>query len=244
MIFKKKDIMGEVLLDYLNGEQNTEVILYSHSKINNRYILKGKDRIGSADFFKKLEDLQEVDKYALNLCYGRVLDIGAGSGSHSLILMERGIDIHSLDISAGAVEVMKRRGLERVHCNDITKFKAFPFDTLVLFGNNHGLFGNIKALEGFLCNITHLLKPEGQILIPSPYVNIPIKCSSIEDTNPYITLSLTLEYKGSKSKTFEWFMIEPEYFKNYFKKYDWEIKTTNLDQEKTCLIRLTKLTKQ
>lgn len=123
MFFKKKDIIGNALLDYLNGNPNAELILHSHMKINNNHIVNGKDRIQVSGFYNEINNLMEVDKQILNQCYGKVLDIGAGAGSHSLILMNKGIDVYSLDISPGAVEVMKRRGLKKVYCNDIKKLK-------------------------------------------------------------------------------------------------------------------------
>lgn len=241
MFFKRKDVIGNALLDYLNGNQSAKLILYNHMKINNMYIATGKDRIRVADFYKEIDNLMEVDRQVLNQCYGKVLDIGAGAGSHSLILMKKGIDVYSLDISPGAVEVMKRRGLKKVYCNDIKKFKGTQFDTLAFFGNNHGLFGSIEELEVFFLNITDLLKPNGQILIASPYIKIPISNYYIEYCNQYIELNMKLEYKGIVGKNFKWFMVEPGYLMSYFKKYKWTIETTYYYQEKTCLIRLTNL---
>lgn len=241
MFFKKRDIIGNALLDYLNGDKDAELIIHSHTKINNMYMVTGKERISVADFYKEINDLMEVDKQVLNQCYGKVLDIGAGAGSHSLVLMKKDIDVYSLDISPGAVEVMKRRGLKKIYCDDIKKFTVTQFDTLVFFGNNHGLFGSIEELEKFFLNSTDLLKSNGQILIASPYIKIPINNDCIEYCTKYIALNMRTEYKGIVSKPFKWFMVEPYYLINYFKKYSWTIETTYYYQEKTCLIRLTNL---
>lgn len=242
MFFKKKDIIGNALLDYLNGNPNAELILHSHMKINNNHIVNGKDRIQVSGFYNEINNLMEVDKQILNQCYGKVLDIGAGAGSHSLILMNKGIDVYSLDISPGAVEVMKRRGLKKVYCNDIKKIKITQFDTLIFAGNNHGLFGSIQELEEFFLNTADLLKPNGQILIASPYIKIPINNHDIgRFCTQYIELNMKLEYKGVVSKAFKWFMVEPDYLINYFKKYGWTIETNYNYQEKTCLIRFANL---
>ncbi len=238
MFFKQKDILGNALLDYLEGNKNAELTLFNHMKFNNDYTITGKERIPVSSFYKEEDDLLEVEKHVLNQCYGKVLDIGAAAGSHSLILMEKGIDIYSLDISPGAVEVMKRRGLKNVHCDDINKFKSTAFDTLVFFGNNHGLFGSIKKLDEFFLNCK-LLKSNSQILIASPYVKIPINNYDTEYYPQYMEYNMRLEYKGESTKDFKWFMVEPVYLINYFKRHKWTVETKYYQQEKTCLIRLT-----
>lgn len=237
MLLNNNDIIGNALLDYLNGNKNAEIILHSHIKLNDKNITDTKDKIKAEEYFEKVNTLMDVNKHAFDQCYGKILDIGAAAGSHSLELMKKGFDVYSLDISPGAVEVMKKRGLKNVYCGDINKFKFTQFDTLIFFGNNHGLFGNIQGLESFFLNVNNLLKPDGQILIVSPYTKISINDKSIE----YIEMSMELEYNGRTSETFKWFMAEPNYLIKYFKKYKWTIETTYYDKKETCIIRLTNL---
>ena len=45
---------------------------------------------------------------------GKTLDVGAGSGCHSLVLQEKGIDVTAIDISPLSVETMKERGIKKV----------------------------------------------------------------------------------------------------------------------------------
>lgn len=73
-------------------------------------MVTGEEKIRVASFFTDINSMKEVDKLVLEHCFGKVLDVGAGAGSHSLILMNKGIDVYSLDISPGAVEVMKTAG--------------------------------------------------------------------------------------------------------------------------------------
>ena len=53
--------------------------------------------------FKVIADLVEKNT--------RVLDVGCGSGSHSLYLQDKGLNVKSIDISEGAIEVAQQRGV-------------------------------------------------------------------------------------------------------------------------------------
>jgi 2-polyprenyl-3-methyl-5-hydroxy-6-metoxy-1,4-benzoquinol methylase len=55
-----------------------------------------------------------IEQKALKLSKGKVLDIGAGAGSHSLYLQnERNLDVTALDISPKSIEVCKLRGIKK-----------------------------------------------------------------------------------------------------------------------------------
>lgn len=53
------------------------------------------------------------DVTALDLVGGRVLNVGAGAGRFLLALQSRGHEPMALDVSPGAVEVCRRRGVRR-----------------------------------------------------------------------------------------------------------------------------------
>ncbi|MFL5940253.1 MAG: class I SAM-dependent methyltransferase, partial [Gaiellaceae bacterium] len=81
---------------------------------------------------------------AIRYAKGRVLDAGAGAGRVSLHLQERGHDVVAIDNSPGAIDVCRRRGVRdaRVLAFDAVDESLGTFDTIVLFGNNFGLFGS------------------------------------------------------------------------------------------------------
>ena len=65
-----------------------------------------------APFFRTEDELSALDEFALNLCQGRILDIGAGVGSLSLILQERGFEVTAVESSQSMVAIMQDRGVE------------------------------------------------------------------------------------------------------------------------------------
>src|SRR5439155_545816 len=74
---------------------------------------------------------------------GRVLDVGCGGGCVCLHLQERGQDVVGIDVSPGAIEVCRRRGVRDVRLLSIddVDHSLGQFDTVVMLGNNIGLLG-------------------------------------------------------------------------------------------------------
>ena len=62
--------------------------------------------------FRSFEEMPEPEKLALSKCKGKVLDVGAGAGVHSLELMDRGITVTAIDIYLGSVDYMKSIGID------------------------------------------------------------------------------------------------------------------------------------
>ena len=99
------------------------------------------------------------------LARGRVLDVGAGAGKHTLPLQEAGIAVTALDVSPGAIEVCRRRGVHDTHLGEVaTLGPEERFDTFLLFGNNLGLLGSPQAAQIFLAPLRERAAPGARIL--------------------------------------------------------------------------------
>lgn len=155
----RRDPLGQAMLAYLGGQPQATVQVYSDVAIDDvipaRYLLRGYD------------EMPAWERQALRHCRGRVLDVGAGSGSHALWLQEQGLEVVALDVSPGAVDVMQQRGVQQVLHGDIFDYEGEPFDTLLLMMNGIGLVGDLHGLNDFLQMAARLLKPGGQILLDS-----------------------------------------------------------------------------
>jgi SAM-dependent methyltransferase len=94
------------------------------------------------NYFAPVRRWPAVERRALRFVRGRVLDVGVGAGRVALELQSRGHEVVGIDISPGAVEVARRRGVRDVR---LLRFEDVDnslgrFGTVVMYGNNFGLF--------------------------------------------------------------------------------------------------------
>ncbi|MFO7547372.1 MAG: methyltransferase domain-containing protein [Acidimicrobiia bacterium] len=101
------------------------------------------------------------------LAGGRVLDVGCGAGRHSLSLQATGREVVALDVSPGAIEVCRRRGVAETFTGTVFDLAATdppPFDTILLCGNNFGLLENPEHSGRFLRVLADLADPVAQVI--------------------------------------------------------------------------------
>ena len=108
---------------------------------------------------------------------GRVLDIGCGAGRVALNLQSHGFDVLSVDLSPLAIKVCRLRGVKKAKVLSITQLtsRLGEFDTLIMFGNNFGLFANPRRARWLLKRFHALTSPQARILAESknPYDGAP-----------------------------------------------------------------------
>lgn len=97
--------MGQAIRDYYHQENPQD--LQTETSISEL------DELPVAYLFRDFEEMNEIEQKALELSRGKVLDIGAGAGSHSLYLQnKRNLDVTALDISPRSIEVCRLRGIK------------------------------------------------------------------------------------------------------------------------------------
>lgn len=163
-----------------------------------------------ATYFRPPEAMPELEQLALRACRGKVLDIGAGAGSHALALQERGLEVTAMDIAPGAVAVMRARGVQQVLEQDIFDHTGPAYDTLLLMMNGIGLTGTIAGLRRFLQHARTLLRPNGQVLFDSSDVAyLYEEEGGIPPAGPYYgEIRCRYEYKRQKTGWFTWLYID------------------------------------
>lgn len=170
------------------------------------------DTLAPSYFFRNFEQCPQLEQAALRLARGKVLDVGAGAGSHSLYLQNQGLDVTALDISPHSVEVMKKRGLSNVRLANFYDLPKESFDTLLLLMNGIGLVQTLDGFEAFFLKARTLLAPKGQILLDSSdliYMFEQDDGSYLIDLNDkyHGEVEFNLSYKGVSGQPFNWLYV-------------------------------------
>ena len=205
-----KDILGKALIDFWNKKYTEDIITTSN--------ITEEDEMPLPYLFRRWKDMPELEQIALNSCKGKVLDIGCGSGSHSLELQNKGLDVTAIDISKGACRVATARGVKKVINDSIEDFEGEKFDTLLLLMNGIGLAGTIKNLPDFLEKLKSLLNENGQIILDSSDIAYMFED---EDGSMWVDLAreyygeltFQMHYKKQSSDKFDWLYIDFEKLK-------------------------------
>lgn len=201
------DPIGRAIADYFKHGEAPDI------KIQTNYT-EG-ELLSPAYFFRTENDMPEIEKTALKLCRGKVLDVGAAAGCHALVLQKKGFDVTALEKSEKAAEVLKKRGIKKVTCTDLLHFNEKGFDTIILLMNGTGIGGTLKGLELLLEHLKNLLHPSGQILIDSSDIRYLFEEDDgsvwidLANNNYYGEMEYELTYKTEKSK-FNWLFVDFE----------------------------------
>jgi len=210
------DPMGAAIQDYHKyGKADTLIV---------RSSMFDDDEIPVKDLFREYADMPELEQLALNEASGRILDVGAGSGCHSLALQKMGKSSVAIDISGLSVEVMNERGID-ARCVDFydEDFKE-KFDTILLLMNGTGIVGNLDNMPQFFSRLRSLLNPGGRVLIDSSDLKY-----LYEDEDGVLEIDLAddyyglvdyqMAYKDIEGDSFEWLYVDYGTLSYYAEEY-------------------------
>jgi len=228
-----KDILGQAIMDYYGYERDQ--ILWVHDTHG------PKVEMPIATYFRNEDKMPELELKALELCKGRILDIGAGAGSHALALEDRAMEVYAIEISPMAAEVMRQRGVTNAIEGNIFNYKAEKFDTLLLLMNGIGLTANVAGLRRFLQHAKTLLRPNGQLIFDSSDVAYLYEDEGIPVLDHYYgEVKCRYEYKKQKSEWFTWLYIDQETLRLIALDEGFDMEVIFVDESEQYLARLSK----
>lgn len=181
-----------------------------------------------ASVFYPDSNFSELEELAFKSCKGTVLDVGAGSGRHSLELCRKGFAVCSLDISDVCSQIQKERGLENIITADITRWKEQKFDTILMLMNGIGIVKDLDGLLSFLEHAKSILKKGGLIICDSIDVSQTKEEIHVAYRENNIAAGI---YKGQqrfvmegegKSVEFNWLHIDYQTLEQLCGKVGWE----------------------
>lgn len=184
------DVFGRALHSYFTG--NKDAALVMHTDGREPYELP-------VSVFFRPADYYAIDKIGLSLCQGKVLDIGAGCGEHSLYLQEAGLDVTALDISPYACDVMQARGVKSIAQRDIFAGALdTKFDTWLLLGRSIGAVGSASGFLSFLALAYENMTPAGRLVFNS---------INTGERGP-VARKISFEFAGEKGPAVDWLDID------------------------------------
>lgn len=225
-----KDVLGQALWDYYKASGKEK--LWIHNTYGR------KEEMPVALYFRKAEEMPILELRALEECKGKVLDIGAGTGSHALMLQQKGMVVAAVDLSEKAVQVMRERGVAKATQVHIMQFSGELFDTLLLLMNGIGLTGTIEGLRKFLQHAKNLLNPGGQLLFDSSDVAYLYKGKIQPGKNYYGEISFQYEYKKQKTDWFTWLYVDQKTLGKIASEEGWTLQVLFEDEQDQYLARL------
>jgi SAM-dependent methyltransferase len=164
---EEEDAFGRLLLDYLEGQAGDAFLDRDDGQTG--------PAMGPEWFFAELEHWPDAERAVFRHAQGHVLDIGAGAGRHSVEAQRRGLEAVALDVSPGAVEVCRRRGVEDVRLIPLAGVEndLGVFDTVLMMCGNFGLVGNAGEASTILRRLHQMTSRRGKIVLDSvdPYVD-------------------------------------------------------------------------
>lgn len=209
-IKKGGDPVGTAILDYASTKKPNDIIVGSD--------ICEDDIIPIEVLFRKMDEMPELEQIALEAAKGKILDVGAGAGVHSLELQDRGFEVFPIEVSDGAVRYMKQVGLNARKIN-FFDLKDERYDTILMMMNGIGIAGTLANLENTLIQAKSLLAEGGKILCDSSDIKY-----LYEDEDGALWVDLNSEYYGNfrfqmkykkdKGPWFDWLYVD---FDNLFK---------------------------
>jgi len=225
------DVFGRALRDfYEKGENGSPLILH------NSY--GDPEEMPLDFFFRDDEEMPILELQALHACKGKVLDVGAGVGSHALLLQAFNIDVVAIDISESAVDIMKERGVKKALLQDIYHYQE-KFDTILMLMNGIGLTGTLAGFKDFLIYIKSLLNEGGQVIFDSSDISYLYEDTPKPQNQYFGEVSYQYEYQGQQGNWFNWVYVDESTIRDLATDCGWNFELLYEDGEDQYLVRLT-----
>lgn len=232
----EKDPMGAAIYDYFKNGKAGKLRVFS-SQFE-------EDEIPVSELFRTYEYMPLLEQTALDMAQGKILDVGAGSGCHSLALKQMGKKSVAIDISPLSVEVMQVRGLDARLVNLFDTHFVERFDTILMLMNGSGIIGRVENFGDFFQRMKLLLNPSGCILMDSSdlrYLFEEEDGSFVVDLagDYYGQLDFQMQYKQIKGEAFDWLYVDFNTLSLYASQYGFKAELVKEGSHYDYLAKLT-----
>jgi SAM-dependent methyltransferase len=262
---RRKDVLGQAIAGHFHRSSSAKLWVHtrwghpspdqaigrdtatdSNRPIDRQKSVRGKKSVGNdkatmplKTYFRKADDMPQLEWLALQHCRGRILDIGAGAGSHALLLQKMGLDVTALDISPLNTKVMKERGVKKVLRRDFFSLEpAAPYDTLLLLMNGIGIAATLDGLHLFLQKARTLLHPDGALIFDSSDVAYLYKGRPPKKGPYYGEICYQYEYRRQRTDWFKWLFVDKRTLRRIARQQGWKVQLLFEDKFDQYLVKL------
>ena len=220
----EEDAFGQGLWAYYHGKESFEIV-----ERDDGYV----DAMSPMAYFSEHKDWPPFMQKAMEFAKGRVLDVGCGAGRHSLYLQEKGLDVLGIDISPLAIKICKLRGLRKAEVMSIDEvnFKPNSFDTIIMMGNNFGLFHSFKKARELLKRFHKITSPNALIIAETrdPYAtnnpaHLEYHRSNRKRGRMGGQVRIRVRFKKYATKWFDYLMVSKEEMTEILRGTGWKVK--------------------
>ena len=253
------DPMGRAIADYWKTKTADRLRVFSP--------MFEEDEIPLTTLFRSYKSMPKIEQRALDMAKGRILDVGAASGCHSLVLQERGLDVTAIDISPLSVETMKERGVKKALEQDFftldgqameqrepssllewpsrDRVRRSQYDTILMLMNGIGIVGTLKRMPEFFKQLDKILAPEGQVLCDSSDISYVFEDEEgmiciPNEIDYYGEQSFRMQYKDTIGEPFNWLYIDADTLKQKAGRCGYTVEIVAEGEHYDYLARITK----
>lgn len=231
---------GHALLAFFEGDRDAALVI--HDDFGDR------DTVPASYFFREPGEFPSIEREALDRCRGRVLDVGAGAGCHSIALQARGHDVTAIEVRPELEQLLLTRGVPDVRITPVLDLTGERFDTVLMLMNGLGIAGTLEGLTRLLEHLHDLVEPGGQVLADSvdlrgAYAStVGVSDLRVRDDGRYLgELTLQLEYLDERGAPFPHLYVDPDVLHARAAATGWTCEVVLLGQSGEYLARLVTL---
>jgi SAM-dependent methyltransferase len=230
LIPEHRDAFGRALLDEFEGRKAVCIVERDDGFVETESM---------AWYFSAPRKWHSSERRALRHVQGRVLDVGCGAGRVARYLQERGHEVVAIDVSPLSVEICRRRGIRDARLLPFNRIDSSlgRFDSILLFGNNFGLFASPTRARWMLRRLKRLTSEQARIIAVSydPYGTEATHHVSYHERNRQRgrmagQARYRLRYQTYATPWFDYLMVSPEEMGEIIIGTGWQLKQVFRDE--------------
>jgi precorrin-6B methylase 2 len=201
--------LGRALAAYATGDAAATVVVYVEDEPPDPLLI--------SYFFREPSAMGAIDREALELARGAVLDVGACAGAHSVPLVQRGLAVTAIDVIPEAVEILRARGVADARVQSVWTLETpARFDTILALMNGTSVAGTAGRLVPLLERLRDLIATGGQLLIDSTQLE--------DDLGGAEELHYQLQFGGERGPPFPQLFVGEEELERGAADAGWEMR--------------------